>query len=312
MKKKESSPCNNMINFLRKTFKNGWENFWRQGFLTFATSLVIFIAVILGTGLFFFQGGVSFLTQQLEDKIDISVTFKSGVERDAILQIKDNLLTLSQVKKVDYISSEDAYNAFVTNHEGDKYMEALSLLGANPFLPALRIQTKEPSQYKDVSDYLAKDEYKDLISEVNDYKRGVMIQKLSDITRSVQVLGLSLTVFLSLIAVIITFNTLRLSIYSQKEEIEIMRLVGAKNSFIRSPFLVQGGLCGFFASIISFMLLTIVLFAFNSQLTNLFMGFDCLAFFKSNILSIILLELISGVGLGLISSYFAVRKYLRD
>jgi len=301
-----------MINFLRKTFKNGWDNFWRQGFLTFATSLVIFIAVILGTGLFFFQGGVSYLSQQLEDKIDISVTFKSRVERNTILQIKDSLLTLNQVKKVDYISSEDAYNAFVTSHEGDQYMEALSLLGTNPFLPALRIQTKEASQYKEVSEYLAKDEYKDLIAEVNDYKRGVMIEKLTDLTKSIQILGLFLTFFLSLIAVIITFNTLRLSIYSQKEEIEIMRLVGAKNSFIRGPFLVQGGLCGLFASIISFMLLTIVLFALNSQMTTLFMGFDCLAFFKANIINIIFLELLVGLGLGLISSYFAVRKYLKD
>jgi len=301
-----------MINFLRKTFKNGWDNFWRQGFLTFATSLVIFIAVILGTALFFFQGAVSYLTQQLEDKIDISVTFKSNIERDVILQIKDNLLTLEQVKKVDYISSEDAYNTFVTAHEGDQYMEALSLIGSNPFLPALRIQTKEPSQYKDVSEYLAKDEYKDLISEVNDSKRGVMIEKLSGLTKSVQVLGLFFTFILSLIAIIITFNTLRLSIYSQKEEIEIMRLVGARNSFIRGPFLVQGGLCGFFALVISFMLSTIVLFIFNSQLTTLFMGFDCLSFFKSNLLIIILLELLVGVGLGLLSSYFAVRKYLRD
>ncbi|MFA5729982.1 MAG: ABC transporter permease [Candidatus Paceibacterota bacterium] len=301
-----------MINFLRKTFKNGWDNFWRQGFLTFATSLVIFIAVILGTALFFFQGAVSYLTQQLEDKIDISVTFKSNIERDVILQIKDNLLTLEQVKKVDYISSEDAYNTFVTAHEGDQYMEALSLIGSNPFLPALRIQTKEPSQYKEVSEYLTKDEYKDLISEVNDSKRGVMIEKLSELTKSVQVLGLFFTFILSLIAVIITFNTLRLSIYSQKEEIEIMRLVGARNSFIRGPFLVQGGLCGFFASVISFMLSTIVLFIFNSQLTTLFMGFDCLAFFKSNLLIIILLQLLVGVGLGLLSSYFAVRKYLRD
>jgi cell division transport system permease protein len=312
MKKKEFSPYNNMINFFKKTFKNGWDNFWRQGFLTFATSLVIFIAVILGTALFFFQGGVSYLTQQIKDKIDISVTFKATVERDTILGIRDNLLTLDQVKKVDYISSEDAYNAFVTAHEGDEYMEALSLLGTNPFLPSLRIQTNEPSQYKEVSQYLAKDEYKDLISEVNDYKRGVMIEKLSEMTKSVQILGLFLTISLSLIAVIVTFNTLRLSIYSQKEEIEIMRLVGAKNSFIRGPFLVQGGLCGLFASIISFMLLTIVLFALNTQITTLFMGFDCLAFFKSNILGIMLLELAVGLGLGLLSSYFAVRKYLRD
>lgn len=301
-----------MINFFKKTFKNGWDSFWRQGFLTFATSLVIFIAVTLGTALFFFQGAVSYLTQQLEDKIDISVTFNAEVERDTILQIRDSILTLEQVKKVDYISSEEAHKIFVEAHEGDQYMVDLELINYNPFLSSLRIQTKEPSQYKEVSEYLTKDEYKDLIYDVNDSKRGVMIEKLSELTKSVQVLGLFFTAILSLIAIIITFNTLRLSIYSQKEEIEIMRLVGAKNSFIRGPFLVQGGLCGFFASVISFMILTIVLFFFNSQLTTLFMGFDCLVFFKSNLLAVIILELLVGLGLGLLSSYFAVRKYLRD
>ncbi|MFA5086146.1 MAG: permease-like cell division protein FtsX [Candidatus Paceibacterota bacterium] len=301
-----------MINYLRKIFKSGWEGFMRQGFLTFSTSLVIFIAVVLGTGLLFFQGGVSYLTQQIKDKIDISVTFKSDVPRDTILGIRDDLTKLGQVKKVDYISPEDAYNTFIEAHEGDEYMEALGLLSVNPFMPSLRIQTKEPSQYKDVSEFLKKEEYAGYISEVNDYKRGVTIERLGELTRSVQVLGISLTLFLSLIAIIITFNTLRLSIYSQKEEIEIMRLVGAKNSFIRGPFLVQGFLCGLFAAIISFMILTIVLFIFNKQLTTLFIGFDSLAFFKNNVFWVILLQMFVGAGLGLISSYFAVRKYLRD
>lgn len=301
-----------MINYLRKIFKSGWEGFMRQGFLTFATALVIFIAVVLGTGLFFFQGGVSYLTQQIKDKIDISVSFKSDVPRDTILGIREDLTKLDQVKKVDYISPEDAYNTFVESHEGDEYMEALGLLSVNPFLPSLRIQTKEPSQYKEISEFLKKEEYVGYISEVNDYKRGVTIERLGELTRSVQVLGISLTLFLSLIAVVVTFNTLRLSIYSQKEEIEIMRLVGAKNSFVRGPFLVQGFLCGLFAAIISFMILTIVLFIFNKQLTTLFIGFDSLAFFKANVFWVILLQLAVGAGLGLISSYFAVRKYLRD
>ena len=301
-----------MINYLKKIFKSGWEGFMRQGFLTFATALVIFIAVVLGTGLFFFQGGVSYLTQQIKDKIDISVSFKSDVPRDTILGIREDLAQLDQVKKVDYISPEDAYNTFVESHEGDEYMEALGLLSVNPFLPSLRIQTREPSQYKEISEFLKKEEYAGYISEVNDYKRGVTIDRLGELTRSVQVLGISLTLFLSLIAVVVTFNTLRLSIYSQKEEIEIMRLVGAKNSFVRGPFLVQGFLCGLFAAIISFMILTIVLFIFNKQLTTLFIGFDSLAFFKANVFWVILLQLFVGAGLGLISSYFAVRKYLRD
>ena len=232
--------------------------------------------------------------------------------RDTILQIREDLSRLDEVKKVDYISPEDAYDTFVEAHEGDEYMEALGLLNINPFLPSLRIQTKEPSQYKEVSEFLKKEEYEELIGEVNDYKRGVTIERLGELTRSIQLLGFFTTFFLSLIAVIVTFNTLRLSIYSQKEEIEIMKLVGAKNGFIRGPFLVQGALCGFFAALLSFMLFTIILFLFNNALTSLFIGCNCLAFFKSNVFWIVLLQLLVGIGLGLISSYFAVRKYLKD
>ncbi|MDD4531765.1 MAG: permease-like cell division protein FtsX, partial [Candidatus Pacebacteria bacterium] len=185
-----------MMNFLKKIFKSGWEGFMRQGFLTFATSLVIFIAVVLGVGLFFFQGGVSYLTHQIQDKIDISVTFKSDVARDTILQIRDEVSKLEEVKKVDYVSPEDAYNTFVEAHQGDQYMEALGLLSVNPFMPSLRIQTKEPSQYKQVSEFFQKEEYKDLISEVNDYKRGVTIERLGELTKSVQILGLFVTFLL--------------------------------------------------------------------------------------------------------------------
>lgn len=301
-----------MINYTRKMFKNGWDYFWRQGFLSFATALVIFIATILGTALYFFQGGVMYLTQELKDKIDISVTFKEESAREEILNIREELVNLPEIKSVDYISSEDAYNAFIESHEGDKYLEALELISVNPFLPSLRIQTKQPSQYKEVSEYLKQSEFKDMIEEINDYKRGVMIEKLSSLTNSVSVAGISVTLFLSLIAIVVTFNTLRLSIYSQKEEIGIMRLVGAKNSFIRGPFLVQGILCGFFAATLSFFLFLIIPFAFNEQLKTLFLGFDVLLFFKSNFLWVFFLNLFVGIGLGLISSYFAVRKYLKD
>jgi len=301
-----------MIKYIRKMFKNGWEYFWRQGFLSFATALVIFIAAILGTALYFFQGGVNYLTQELKDKIDISVTFKEEVARDSILSIREELVNLPEVKNVEYISPEEAYDSFIKAHEGDKYLEALELISVNPFLPSLRIQTKQPSQYKQVSEYLKQDQFKDLIDEINDYKRGVMIERLSGLTNSVSVAGILVTLFLSLIAVVVTFNTLRLSIYSQKEEIGIMRLVGAKNSFIRGPFLVQGILCGAFAAILSFFLFLIIPFIFNEQLETLFLGFDCLLFFKNNFFWVFILNLVIGMGLGLISSYFAVRKYLKD
>lgn len=301
-----------MIKQIKKIFKTSWVGLKRQGFLTLATSIVIFIAVVLGTSLFLFQGGVSFLTDAIKEKIDVSVYFKDYVSREEILKIREEIAKLDEVKKVSYVSPEEAYENFVKTHQGDSYLESLETIEINPFLPSLVIQTKEPSQYKVVSEFFKKEEYASLVYEIDDYKRGEIIDRLSDIASKIRNFGLFLTLFLSLIAVIVTFNTLRLSIYSQREEIEVMRLVGAKNSFIRAPFLIQGALCGFFAAIISFVLFFLVLFFFNNSLENLLMGFDSFAFYKENLLMVLLIQLLIGVGLGLISSFFAVKKYLKD
>ncbi|MFA5232367.1 MAG: permease-like cell division protein FtsX [Candidatus Paceibacterota bacterium] len=301
-----------MIKYLQKIFKTSWTNLKRQGFLTLATSVVIFIAVVLGTSLFIFQGGMSFLVDAIKDKIDVSIYFNEQVSREEILKIREEVAKLNEVKNVSYISPEEAYENFVKNHENDPYLESLEAIEINPFLPSLVIQTKEPSQYKAISEFFKKEEYSSLVYEIDDYKRGVIIDRLSGLASGIRNLGLALTLFLSFIAIAVTFNTLRLSIYSQKEEIEVMRLVGAKNSFIRGPFLIQGALCGFFAAIISFVLFFLFFFSFRASLESLFMGFDAFAFYKQNIFIVLLIQLMIGIGLGLISSFFAVRKYLKD
>ncbi len=303
-----------MIKYIVKILKSGWNYLWRQGFLSFATSLVIFIAVVLGTVLIIFHGGASFMTGIIKDKIDISVYFNEQVSMDKILEVRDQLLKEKKevIAKVDFVSSEDAYSAFTKDHNNDTYTQSLDAIGSNPFLPSLVVQTKDPAQYKVVSDYFRQDQFSELVYDVNDYRRGFAIERLSSLATGINRMGLAVTIFLSLIALIITFNTLRLSIYSQKEEIEIMRLVGAKNSFVRWPFLIQGALCGFIASILAFIVFLVVLFIFRGSLEQLFMGFNPFNFFISNILIILIAQLFIGVGLGLISSYFAVRRYLKD
>lgn len=301
-----------MIKYIVKIFKSGWANLKRQGFLTLATSIVIFIAVVLGTALFLFQGGISFLTDAIKDKIDVSIYFNEQVSREEILKIREEVVKIEEVTKASYVSPEEAYENFVKNHQDDPYLESLKAIEINPFLPSLVIQTKEPSQYKVVSDFFNKEEYTSLIYEIDDYKRGIIIDRISAMSDGIKNIGIALTLFLSFIAITVTLNTLRVSIYSQKEEIEIMRLVGAKNSFIRGPFLVQGGLCGFFAAIFCFVLFLSILFLLKANLEKLFMGFDVFGFYQDNIIIILLIQLLIGVGLGLISSFFAVRKYLKD
>ncbi len=301
-----------MIKYIIKIFKSGWTNLKRQGFLTLTTSIVIFIAVVLGTALFLFQGGVSFLTDAIKEKIDVSIYFNEQVSREEILKIREEVVKLEEVNKVSYVSPEEAYENFVKTHQDDPYLESLKAIEINPFLPSLIIQTKEPSQYKVISEFFKREEYSSLVYEVDDYKRGTIIDRISAMSEGIKNIGIALTLFLSFVAITVTLNTLRVSIYSQREEIEIMRLVGAKNSFIRGPFLIQGAMCGLFAAIFCFIVFFLILFLLKTNLEKLFMGFDVFGFYQDNIITILLLQLLIGVGLGLISSFFAVRKYLKD
>lgn len=280
--------------------------------MSFATALVIFIAVVLGTVLLIGNGGVNFMTDKIKDKMDISVYFNEQVTRDKILEIREEVIKLPEVKNATYVSSEEAYTAFTEAHQGDTYSQTLEAIGSNPFLPALVIQAKDPAQYKTISNYFKQDMFKEVVHDVNDYQRAFAIQRLNDLANGMTRMVLAITLFLSVIALVVTYNTLRLSIYSQKEEIEIMHLVGAKNSLVRGPFLVQGALCGFSAALLCFLLFLIGLFIFQSGFENFFMGFNPFKYFISNVLIIFLAEVIIGTGLGLISSYFAVRRYLKD
>ncbi|MCK9393322.1 permease-like cell division protein FtsX, partial [bacterium] len=234
-----------MLNFIKKIIQGGWKNFRRQGFLSFATALIIFVVVLLGSSLFIFEGGVKFFSEKIRDKIDVSVYFKESVDRETILDLKSQVEKMPEVRSIEYISPEDAYAIFSKSHEGDDFSRSLQAIQVNPFLASLKIKTNFPEQYTVVADFFKKEEVAPYVRDVNDHKRGLIIEKFSKIATNIENIGLIATIILSLIAIVITYNTVRLSIHSQRIEIEVMHLVGAKNNLVRGPFLVQGMLSGF-------------------------------------------------------------------
>ncbi|MDD4662234.1 MAG: permease-like cell division protein FtsX, partial [Candidatus Pacebacteria bacterium] len=280
----------------KRILKNGFNNFKRQGSLSFGNTFSIFLAIIVAVVLFTFNGFINYSIEEIEDQVDVSLFFKEEVTKEEIMAFKEEVEALEEVKSVVFVSKEQAYESFVNNHEGDIYIEALKIIEVNPFLPSIRITAQSPSQYGAISDFIdSNEDIEDSIYKMDDFRRQEVIEKIESLSNNVKMMGIALIIFFSFLAILTTFNTVRLTIFSQRKEIDIMKLVGATNSFIRGPYIVQGILCGLVAALLSFSIIFAILYLLNSSLADLLMGFNAYEFYVSNIYQFFFGQIIIGV-----------------
>ena len=301
-----------MVTLIKRIFKSGWLSFSRDGGLAAATCLIMLIPILLITSLFLLKDVGQFLISTIQEKADISVYFKEGAPEEDILKVKEEVSEIPEVKSVKYVSKEEALESFVQRHKDDPVlMESLEEVGGNPFLAALNIRSFEASQYQAVANFFETGISENLIEKIDYYQRKSVIDRIFALTSGMGKAGISLSIVLAIVAILVAFNTIRLAILNQKEEIKIQRLVGASNWFIRGPFLVQGAISGIFATIICLLIFTLICWFLSPKIEILFSGLNIWKYFTSNFFTIILLQLVTGIGLGVISSTIAIRKYLK-
>jgi len=301
-----------MLTTLFRIIKYGFLGFWRNGWLSTATLSIIVLALLVFEGLIISNVLTKTALTSLQEKIDISVYFKSNTSEDDILKIKKSLESLAEVKGVEYISRDRALEIFKERHKDDPTItQSLEELKENPLLASLNIKAHNPKEYVTIADYLEKADFKVWFEKVTYAQNAIVIERLGRIIDTAEKGGLILIIFLALIAVLITFNTIRLAIYSSREEIGIMRLVGASNSFIRGPYVVEGIIYGLVAGILS-VIIALPIIYFVSPYVKIFISeMNLWLYFTSNLIGILGYQLLFGVGLGVISSVIAIRKYLR-
>jgi len=301
-----------MLTTLFRIIKYGFLGFWRNGWLSTATLSIIVLALLVFEGLIISNVLTKTALTSLQEKIDISVYFKSNTSEDDILKIKKSLESLAEVKGVEYISRDRALEIFKERHKDDPTItQSLEELKENPLLASLNIKAHNPKEYVTIADYLEKADFKVWFEKVTYAQNAIVIERLGRIIDTAEKGGLILIIFLALIAVLITFNTIRLAIYSSREEIGIMRLVGASNSFIRGPYVVEGIIYGLVAGILSVIIAAPIVY-FVSPYVKIFISeMNLWTYFTSHLIGILEYQLLFGIGLGVISSVIAIRKYLR-
>jgi len=297
---------------LKRIWKAGWLNFQRNSYLSFGSTGVLVLVLLLFSALM----AINFLSVKIvtsiQEKIDVTAYFKVEASEDEIMRVREDLTDHSEVKNIEYISRDQALEEFRSLHAGDVLIQdSLAELDENPLQASLNIKATDPSEYASIVTFLEGNKFRTLIDKINFYENEQVISRVQGISGGIQNWGVILTMAMALIAVLVTFNTIRLTIYNQKQEIEIMRLVGGSNWHIRAPYLVEGGLYGIFAAAVTLIIFYPVVYLISPKVEVLMPNANLIGYFSSNALQYIGMVLIVGVMLGVVSSAIAIRRFLK-
>lgn len=303
-----------MFVFIYRTLKFAFKGFIRNIWLSIVTIIILILTLFSIT----MVAGINFVAEQainsIKDKVDVSVYFKPDVTEDKIVNIRHRLEELSSVKLVDYVSKEDALLRFKDKHKDDPIiLESINQLGENPLSATLIIQANSIDEYPDILSFLDNSDYDDLIQDKNFDDNEKVINQLSQISDKVENIGIIVSIIFIIIAILIVFNTIRINIYTHREEIGIMKLVGATNWFVRAPFIVESIIYALLAVVISMAILYPLLGVIAPQVSNFFEGYnlDLVSYFHENFWLIIGWQLGFAIILSIISSSIAIGRYLR-
>ncbi|MFO7806903.1 MAG: permease-like cell division protein FtsX [Candidatus Moraniibacteriota bacterium] len=307
---------------LFRTFKTGFQNFYRNGVLSVLTISVIVIAIFIIN----IQASVTYsenlLLEDIENRVSVSVYFDQGASESKIKAIKDEFSGYEEVESIEYISQEDAMAEFKKeNQDSEILQKSIEELDENPFEASLNVKAKDSSDYQLIVNSIRNSQYSDIISSVNYDKYDSIIDNLSGQIESNRKIGFILGGTLSLVAILITFNSIRITMFAYGKEIEIMKLVGASNNYVRMPFVWEGIFYGIISSVFALPLSygylksvaanetagAIMPFSSGIYLDEFLNGF-----FVENLWWIILAEIGAGILLGMTSSLIAIRRYLKE
>jgi len=291
----------------------GLTNFWRNRWLSLASTLVMTLTLLIISLFVVMTIVIGKTTDRIKAKMDITVYFKDSATTDEISDIQQKLAARSDVKEVRYISKEEALQIWNEKQKNQRIRELVTT-DENPLPRSLAVKAIDPSNLNNIADYLSSDDFRSIIHKISYEENKQIIDKLLAITSFIKKLGTFFSIIFIIMSILVILNTIRLTIFTRKQEIEIMRLVGASDRFIKVPFIVEGALYGFLACILAMLLLWIGI-GLITPLTNQYLGEtvsqNMRNFFAGHFGLILLLQFLVGILVGIGCSLFSIRKYLK-
>jgi cell division transport system permease protein len=302
---------------IQRMIRSGMQQVWRNPTVTVASLLVTTVTLCIIAMLVFSNAVLSFSLDEMAKRVDVNVYFLPNAPEEVVLDAQQRLESLPEIASVEYVSREDALVIFRERHNDDQLtLQALEELGENPLGASLNIRAHTPDQYQVIADFLEPDgglpgTVQSMIEQVNYHQNALVIKRIHHLMDTVQRMGLVLSLVFIILSLLITINTIRLAIYSSREEISVMQMIGAERTFVQGPFYVAGIFYGLVSSAITIVLLYPLTSWIAQQTTAFFGGLSLFDYYISNFVWLIIMITAIGVVMSVIASAVAVRSYLR-
>jgi cell division transport system permease protein len=291
-----------LIRFIAFSVVRAWQGFWRNAMMSLAATSTVVLMLVLLSGLFIVLGGLDSGLRYIENKVGVTARLIDNLPMPEVDALKADILVLPGVKSVKYVPPEEALERLKEAYR--EQGQTLDLGGATITLYAsVEIGLTDPNFADSVSESLTgRPEIERITTRQVDY------QKLLGIIGYVRTVGIIALGLVGLTVLFMIVNMIRIAVYSRSGEIEIMRLVGASDSFIRWPFILEGILCGAIGAVITIILVAVAWEPIKPIMVRVFQMPTAVSTEFLAVLSAIILGV--GLGVGALGSWISVRSNL--
>ena len=292
-----------MISFVAFSLKRAWEGFWRNALMSLAATATMVLMLLLLAGFFIIQTGLLAGLQFTEQKVQVVAYLQPNVPDNQVADMQTRLQAMPEVATVTYISRDQALIDFRASMKEQGREDLTKYLDSNPLYASLEVKLTDPSGVGTVTQALRDESNVRNVINIED-----LVQRVLTVTNILRTAGTVLLLVVGIIALFIIVNTIRLAVVARSEEIEIMRLVGASDAFIRWPFVFEGAFVGLLGAVIALGILALAAEPIGGFMVDFFKVLPIQ--FSSMTRDLVALVMGAGVGLGILGSWLSVRPYL--
>lgn len=294
-----------MLAFLYFSIKRAWQGFWRNAVMSLAATATMVLMLLLLAGFWIIQTGLLAGLQFTEQKVQVVAYLQQNATEVQIEQLAAEIQRRPDVATVEVVTREKALERFRESMEAQGRADLTRQLDSNPLFASIEVKLKDPSALRAVGDALDPTRHPIVRNVINIED---LVERLLTVTNALRTVGTVVLVAVGLIVLFIIVNAIRLAVVARAEEIEIMRLVGASDAFIRWPFVFEGAFVGLLGSVLTLAILAAVSDPLTAFMTDFFRVLPLQ--FGTLTRDLVLLVTGAGVGLGVVGSWLSVRTYL--